>query len=53
MSQDIVLCPTCKKGHLRPIDLPVDYSGDGRDEGHGMRDYQCDNNECKHKELSR
>ena len=47
------LCPKCKKGRMRPINAVVDYSRVDRAEGLTSRDYQCDNDECKHKEINR
>lgn len=52
MSEKLRLCSVCNKGHMRPLSKIVDYSEANRAEGSSFRGYECDNDDCKHKELS-
>ena len=53
MAQELPICPVCKKGRMRPLPLVADLGDENNRPISKSRDYQCDNDECKHKEADR
>jgi hypothetical protein len=47
---ELPLCPVCKKGRMRPFESSGTTGDEYNRPINESRTYQCDNDDCKHKE---
>jgi hypothetical protein len=50
MEKELPLCTVCKIGHMRPLPLSGTTGDADNRPVNESREYQCDNDDCKHKE---
>ena len=53
MSEESGLCPECKTGHMRPLARAADLRDANNRPISESREYECDNDKCKHRDFSR
>ena len=51
MSEDLTICPVCKKGRMRPFGVVDNRNYPKEETGGSYREYQCDNDDCKHRDI--